>query len=179
LLVEIPLVQQAILLLGSPTYAVAAVLCALLVASGTGSLLSPRLQRGGRSLLLALTGAVAIVVLLLPWILEASLGGSALGRLAALAAIVVPLGLLMGMPFPGGIRLLGHLDPSLIPWAWALNGCASVLGSILSVIVALEWGFRTVLTLGGLAYAVAWVALGSVTRSQPRDPVTAASGART
>jgi len=51
------------------------------------------------------------------------------------------------------IRLLGLQGPSFIPWAWCANGCASVLGAILPVIIALALGFQTVFFLAALLYA--------------------------
>lgn len=153
LFVEIPLLQQMILVVGAPTYATASVLAGLLVASGCGSLLSsrqvPRLP--------AVLGALALLVLglalVLPRILDAALGLPLPGRLAVLAAVVVPPGVLMGIPFAAGIRLLGRTAPHLIPWAWGINGCASVIGSILAAMATLEWGFRVVLLAAGLVYA--------------------------
>lgn len=157
LFVEIPLLQQMILVLGSPTYAAAAVLCGLLIASGVGSLLVPRLDRWMLAALAVLAVATGGIAWALPRIVNAALGLPLSGRLAVLAAVVFPPGVLMGTPFPAGIRLLGRIDPRLIPWAWGINGCASVVGSILAVMVALEWGFRAVLLLGGMAYAAAGI----------------------
>ncbi|MGQ0568193.1 MAG: spermidine synthase [Armatimonadota bacterium] len=155
LFVEIPMLQQMILVLGSPTYALSAVLCGLLVTSGLGSLLAPRLSRGLPGVTLVLAVGAALAAWLLPRILNASLGMVLPARVVLLAAILTPLGLFMGMPFPTGIRALGKTSPSLIPWAWGINGCASVLGSIAAVLIALEWGFPAVLLAGALAYAAA------------------------
>ena len=72
---------------------------------------------------------------------------------------LAPLGLLMGMPFPGGLAWLGKRAPGLVPWAWAINGCTSVLASVLAAMVALSAGFSWVLAAAALAYAGAWLAL--------------------
>jgi spermidine synthase len=159
LFVEIPLVQQMILVLQHPTHAVAAVLCGLLLASGIGSLVSPRLDRR-LGLVVATLAAVTLVVSLgLPWVLNASLGFSPSGQLAVLALIVLPLGVLMGMPFPAAVRMLERAEPRLIPWAWGINGCASVLGSVGAALLALHGGFHAVMLLAGLAYAGAGAAI--------------------
>jgi hypothetical protein len=157
LFIEIPLLQQLILTLGSPTYAAAAVLCGLLLASGAGSLVAPRLEPWHRVPLAMLVVLLAAVAWALPRITDATLGLSLPGRLAALTVVVLPVGMLMGVPFPAGIRFLGRIDRQLIPLAWGINGCASVVGSVLAVMVALEWGFRTVLLLGAMAYGSAWL----------------------
>jgi len=44
-----------------------------------------------------------------------------------------------------GIRKLESFSPLSIPWAWCANGCSSVLSSVLAIILALAWGFHTVL----------------------------------
>jgi hypothetical protein len=69
------------------------------------------------------------------------------------------LGLLMGIPFPTGIAALKAGVPDLIPWAWAINGCASVLSSILAAMLALSWGFHGVLLLAAAAYAGGLIAI--------------------
>ena len=66
----------------------------------------------------------------------------------------------MGTAFPGGLAWLEARAPGLIPWAWAINGCASVLASILAAMIALSAGFSWVLVAAALAYAGAWLALG-------------------
>jgi hypothetical protein len=66
--------------------------------------------------------------------------------------VVGPLGFLMGMPFPLGIRLLSQSNKEFVNWAWAINGCASVIGSILPLIIALYFGFSLVYIIAGIAY---------------------------
>ncbi|MDR7419083.1 MAG: hypothetical protein QN178_09245 [Armatimonadota bacterium] len=156
--VEIAMLQQMILVLGSPTYAAAAVLSGLLVASGVGSLLVERLDRGYVATFALLVGTTGGLAWVLPEIVDAALVLSLAGRLATLAGTVLLPGVLMGMPFPAGIRLLGRTDPGLTPWAWGINGCASVVGSVLAAMAALAWGFRAVLLLGAIAYAGAGIA---------------------
>jgi hypothetical protein len=157
LFVEIPLLQQMILVLGSPTYAAAAVLSGLLVASGIGSLLAARLGRRWTTLV----AAVAVVAIGLAWglprLVDAVLGLSLTGRLTISGVLILLPGLLMGVPFPSAIQRLAKTSPHLVPWAWGINGCASVVGAVLAAIIALEWGFRAVLLLGGFVYAAAWV----------------------
>ena len=65
----------------------------------------------------------------------------------------------MGLPFPWGLAWLEETAPALLPWAWAINGCASVVTSVLAAILALSYGFTLVLWLGAAAYAGAWLIL--------------------
>lgn len=157
LFIEIPLLQQAILVLGHPTHALAAVLAGLLLASGAGSLASPRVGRQLFAVVVILAVVATAAALLLPGVFQTSLGFALPVRLAVIAAAVLPLGLLMGVPFPAAVRALGRTDPAAIPWAWGVNGCASVVAAILAAMAALEWGFGVVMLLGGLAYAGAAV----------------------
>jgi hypothetical protein len=52
--------------------------------------------------------------------------------------------------------VLGERNESLIPWAWAINGCFSVLSPILAIMLALEFGFKTVLWIGSGGYLLAY-----------------------
>jgi hypothetical protein len=65
----------------------------------------------------------------------------------------VPLGLILGIPFPLGIRLLGSHAPDAIPWAWGLNAYTTIIGSILCVILAIAFGFRMNFAIAFLTYA--------------------------
>ena len=69
--------------------------------------------------------------------------------------LLAPLSVLMGMPMPLGIRWLGHTSSNLIPWAWGLNGSASVLGSILTVLIAINFGFNQALCVAVAFYLLA------------------------
>ncbi len=157
LFVEIPLLQRFIQFLGHPVYAFATVLFSLLTFSGLGSLLSPRVPLVRA--MAGMIGAIACYPILLPHLFGWLLAGGLLFRLAASVATLAPLGFLMGIPFPSGIRLTGRIAPGLVPWAWGVNGCASVLSSILAVMIAVSRGFSTVLFIGGAAYALALAAM--------------------
>jgi spermidine synthase len=163
LLVEIPLLQYFILLLDQPTYAFALVLCALLVASGAGSLLGQRI--GADRLVWCLGPVVALYALFLRRVPPLLLGWPLAWRVGASFPLLAPVGLLMGMPFPAGIRQLGRTAPQAIPWAWAVNGCASVVSSILAAMLAVSFGFSWVLGLAAVFYVLAAVILNTTTTS--------------
>jgi hypothetical protein len=159
LFVEIPLIQRWILLLGHPTYAFTAVVLSLLLCSSLGSALAragwlPRRTAFGLLVLLAIVAPVLATRLT-----EAALGWPLWARLAIAVAGLAPLGVLMGLPFPLGLAWLEGRAPRLIPWAWAVNGSASVVASVLAAILALSYGFTAVLLLGAGCYAAAWAVL--------------------
>jgi hypothetical protein len=149
--------QRFILFLGQPIYAFTAVVAALLLFSGLGSLFAPRLSV--RWTLPLLTVAILLYPVGLPLLFQALLGAPLSVRLLATGISLAPLGFLMGIPFPGGLVWLQDRAPGLIPWAWAVNGCTSVLAAVLAALVALSAGFSWVLGAAALAYAGAWVAL--------------------
>ena len=90
---------------------------------------------------------------------RALLGAPLAVRLLATGLNLAPLGFLMGTPFPLGLAWLRERAPGLVPWAWAVNGCASVLASILAAMIALSAGFSWVILAAAVAYALAWLAL--------------------
>lgn len=157
--IEIGLMQRFILFLGHPTFALSVVLFALLTFSGIGSFLSNRLvaqeadpRQGQRLVIPALAVLVLLYVAVLPPLFRAGLGWSLPVRIAFSILLLAPLGLLMGMPFPLGIRLVDQTNQALVPWAWGVNGCASVLGSILSVMLAQSIGFALVMVVAVVVY---------------------------
>lgn len=160
LLVEIPLMQRFILYLGHPVHALSVVLLALLIGSGIGSLLSPRLP--GRWIFLPpllLAAAVPAFATMLPALFDGTLGAAFSARVAVAVAVLLPLAFLMGMPFPLGVRALGEDREEMVPWVWGVNGATSVMASVLATLLAIGFGFRAVIFLGAAAYAVAFLAI--------------------
>ena len=157
LFVEIPLMQRFILFLDQPVYAFAGVVASILFFSGLGSLAAPRLSPGRT--LPFLVVVILLYPLGLPLLFDALMGASLGLRMLATVLCLAPLGFLMGTPFPGGLAWLRERAPGMIPWAWAVNGCMSVLASVLAAMIALSAGFSWVLAAGALAYAGAWFAL--------------------
>ncbi|MFQ5944788.1 MAG: hypothetical protein ACE5NC_00850 [Anaerolineae bacterium] len=157
LFVEIPLIQRLILFLGHPVPALATVLLALLVGSGLGSLTSSRLP------LRPSLATLVLAVLLYPWLLQRGIDlflGVGLGfRLALSVVALLPLGFLMGVPFPSGIEIARREHPPLIPWAWAINGSASVVSALLAALVGLVAGVTSVFGAAALAYGLGLLAI--------------------
>ncbi|MGD2143722.1 MAG: hypothetical protein PVF54_04500 [Anaerolineae bacterium] len=165
LFVEIPLIQQLILFLGHPTYAMAAVLFAILLFSGVGSAVSQWFPF--HVVLILLPGLVAGYALGLPRLLDVALSLPLALRLIIAVAALAPPGFLMGIPLPGGMDLLRREAPGLIAWAWGVNGAASVVASVLAALVALSFGFSAVLGSGAACYMGALIAV-AIARLLPR-----------
>jgi hypothetical protein len=160
--VEVPLIQKMILPLGNPSYAVAAVLASILASSGAGSLLSQRIPFLRTPYVLAALSVLIIPYGLLLTPLTDDISAFSLPVKIVLSfLLILPAGLLMGIPFPLGIRTIRE---ELIPWAWAVNGCFSVLAPILSIMLAMWVGFKWVFMLGALMYALAFLALKGIFR---------------
>lgn len=155
---EIVLVQTLILPLGNATYALAAVLSSILAGSGAGSLLSQRHASLQRPFILV---AIALLIVLYSLLLQQApsllVSLSPALRFTAVFIALLPLGLPMGIPFPAGIKTLGERDPSLIPWAWVINGSFSVIAPPMALMLALVTGFGTVAYLAAGAYLLAFI----------------------
>jgi hypothetical protein len=183
ILVEIAFIQRFVLFLGHPTYALTVVVFLLLLSSGAGSMVSRRwLAETGRIWLpLALiTAAILLYVAILPGLLNRLVGLPFAVKLLVSAVVLVPLGLAMGMPFPTGLRALaGSAVPefpgpaesgNLVEWAWAMNAASSVLGSVVAIIIAIQFGLNATLACGAAAYVVALGLVATLRPSQGRIP---------
>jgi len=167
MLVEVSLIQRFQLLLGQPVLSFALVLGALLLGSGLGSLTSQRvpserLVRLITWISLAIGGLVVLYLLALPALVRPAMAASLPIRGLVIVALILPLGYIMGMPFPSGLRLARRLHSDEISLLWGVNGVFSVLGSILAVVTAMKWGFSRALALGagcylGLSILLVWM----------------------
>ena len=153
--IEIPLLQRFILYLDQPTYSFATVLFAILVWSGVGSLLSRRIGRFAPLAVLAAATLALIYAWTLPSMFGATLGLPLWARFGVAVVSLAPLGIMLGIPFPRGVTVLGKRAPQLVPWAWAVNGAVSVPSAILATLLALSFGFSGVMMLAGIAYLLA------------------------
>ncbi|MGB5440521.1 MAG: SAM-dependent methyltransferase [Gammaproteobacteria bacterium] len=163
LFIEIAFIQKFLLFLHHPLYAIAVVLSSFLVFSGLGSAWLGRALPGsrGRLLSLSVSGIVALGTVYLlalgPLLEQLSMLPDVL-RILICVALIAPLAFCMGMPFPLGLGRLADYAPGLIPWAWAINGCASVISAVLATLLAIHFGFSTVIAMALALYALAlWV----------------------
>lgn len=155
LLLEIVLIQRFVLFLGFPTYALSVVLFALLVFTGIGSMLSARVPHARRSLLVVLSVAVALIgisAFFLQPVLRSLIDLPFSVRVVVSILLIAPFGLLLGMPMPIGLTRFSRLYPSSVPFAWGVNGIASVLASVLGIAIALNFGFVIATLVAGVCY---------------------------
>jgi hypothetical protein len=76
-------------------------------------------------------------------------------KVAIAVALIAPLAFCMGMPFPLGLKRVSERAPRWVPWAWGINGCASVLSAILATLLAIHFGFTLVVALAMALYVLA------------------------
>jgi predicted membrane-bound spermidine synthase len=151
--VELSLLQNLTLLLGHPIFTLSVLLFTLLAAGGVGSALSGRVPVRWACLIVAILAALDAVALpiLVPALLPLSLGA----RVAVAVALLAPIGLAMGMPFPQGLRRAGQGALPPPPFYWGLNGVMSVIGSVSTVVVAVNAGFQVAMLIGSACYVLA------------------------
>jgi spermidine synthase len=166
ILVEIAFIQRFVLFLGHPTYALTVVIFLLMLSSGAGSLASrfwlPRAEMGWLPLLLVIVTLVAYVFFL-PSRLALLVGWPIELKMLVSGILLIPLGFVMGMPFPTGLRVLAPAPTAEFPaspdnaveWAWAMNAAASVLGSVMAMAIAIQFGLTATLACGAGAYLLA------------------------
>ncbi len=167
LFIEIAFIQKFTLILSQPLYAVAVALCAFLIFSGLGSLYVQRRMKDASmpiiSVLLRrsviLIGLITVLyIVVLPLVSSTIMALPETVRIFSAFVLAAPLAFVMGMPFPLGMATLQQTSPNLIPWAWGINGCASVLSAVLAVLLAIEIGFNGVMFCAVMLYLVAWFA---------------------
>ncbi len=156
MMIEVVLIQQYALFIGSTIHSLALVLTVLLVSSGVGSRFSGRFSPLLIFPAIAIWLAVDIFVFRqLFYILETL---PLVPRLAVSGALLAPLGFFMGMPFPKAASSLPHL----VDWGFAVNGSASVIGSVVIILIASTFGYSVALATGGVMYVAAYALYGRV-----------------
>ena len=164
MLIEVSVLQRFVLLLGHPVYSLTVTLFSLLLGTGLGAAWSRRFpdkalaQAGiGAVLGVALIGVLVIAVTgpIIDWAIPLPRAA----RMLIAVAMLLPMGLALGMPMPTGLRLLSDRAPQMMPWAWGINGALSVLGATLAIFIAMNWGFRVTLLSASAVYLAAATAL--------------------
>jgi hypothetical protein len=160
LFIEMAFIQIFILILHHPLYAITMVLSTFLLSAGAGSQFSKKLSQSPVKSLIMLPIAVISVVSI-----GYSLGFESItaflletgnfSRYVFSIILITPLGFCMGMPFPMALSSISQTTPALIPWAWGINGCASVISAILATLIATQFGFTVLIFLAVALYCVA------------------------
>jgi SAM-dependent methyltransferase len=169
--VEISQMQRLIVFLGHPVYGLTVLLFSLLVSSGIGSALTPRIDcaEAARRQVWRLALLVAVLVafgLVTPGVIEAFRAEPTPARIAVAVALLAPIGLMLGMAFPVGLGAASLRHAPWTPWFWGLNGAASVCASVVALAIAISQGISAALWAGVASYAVAALALARALRSE-------------
>lgn len=160
ILVEISQLQRLIIYLGHPSYSLSVVLFTLLLSSGIGSRLTSGIsindiKRSGVSRFVILIGLMLAYGLFTHHLISITTAGSIYVRILMSILILAPLGLFMGMAFPIGMKVASRISEKFTPWLWGVNGATSVCGSVLAVVIAINWGISTSFWCGTACYVVA------------------------
>ncbi len=160
LFIEIAFIQKFILILHHPLYAITVVLSVFLLSAGAGSHFSKKLLQYPAKYRIAIPIAAISILCIIYSLGFESVAGILLARgnfmrYALSILLIAPLGFCMGMPFPMALSSISQTTPALIPWAWGINGCASVISAILATLIAMQFGFTVLIFLGVGFYCVA------------------------
>lgn len=168
LAVETVLIHELVLFVGHPTYALTVVILAMLLFSGLGSFYVDSLPAEGLTKRLRQALVVVLVLgflqaLVFPPVLYAMfLGLPILVRAGITMLLLVPLGFVMGMPFPLAMRILKPEASGMVPWAWAVNGWMSVVASLGTILLSRMFGYHEAFFVALSAYALALAVAGRI-----------------
>jgi MFS family permease len=172
---EICLIQKFTLFLGYPSYSLTVTLFALLVFSGIGSLVSER-YAGHRGLalcllLLSIMALSGFYQIGMPWVVDRFIALPLGARILMATGLLAPLGICLGAFMPIGLKTVAALGPhgsEYVAWGWAVNGFFSVTASSLATICSMGLGFRVVLALAVVFYAIGIIAISRVPAPRPQ-----------
>jgi Spermine/spermidine synthase domain len=169
IIVELVMIQLFSLLLGEPVYSFVIVLAALLFFTGIGAYISGNYRSNSlrtlRISVVALSAVVLIASLFLPAFLRVAIALPMPARIILAVFLIMPLGVLIGIPFPTGIDIISKQAPSLIPWAWGVNGFFTVIGSVVGIILSMMIGFQYVLWIAISIYLISMLVISGKMRS--------------
>jgi hypothetical protein len=156
--IEISFIQKFVLFLGYPAYAFAITIFSLLLFSGFGSYWTGTLQKKPENSIkrafLALVPILLLYSLFLPHLFNYFIGESFWIKVFITVLMQMPLGFVLGMFFPLGIKVINQVDVGMVPWAWGINGMSSVVSTIIAIILAMNYGFAVVAYLAIVVYLV-------------------------
>ena len=171
MLIEVSVLQRFVLLLGHPVYSLTVTLFSLLLGTGVGAAWSRRfddaeLRRAGLVGLLIVASIAVVFTAATAPVIAWAIPLSRAARIAIAVALLVPIGVALGIPMPTGIRLLATRAPDMVAWAWGLNGALSVVGATLAIFIAMNWGFRLTLASAAATYLVGFAAFFQASSNQ-------------
>ena len=155
--VEMVFIQRFILYFGNPVYSATAVITSLLIFSGLGSYHSNFFLHNRKWLLTIFSFIVSMLFaysFILTPVLQQTVHVNLFLKLLIVFLITAPLAFCMGIPFPAGLSHVSKKNTEVVPWAWGINGCSSVISTALATMVAVELGFTWVMLFAALAYCL-------------------------
>jgi len=160
LFIEVVYIHKFILFLEHPIYAFTWVVFSFLVFAGMGSFftqifITQSRDSSNKFLVYSITGIVLIAVtesIAFPRLAEYLSNYSSAIKTLATVLWISPIAFFMGIPMPLAMSRLSGTAPQLVPWAWGINGCASVISAILATILAVHIGFNCVIYLAAGLY---------------------------
>jgi hypothetical protein len=153
--IEIPFLQRFTLFLSHPATAAAVVLAGFLIFAGLGARFSARLAPGVRWPYLAIVACALLYAVALPPLLTALMSLAQGWKILLALLLVAPLAFCLGMPFPLGLAAVAAEAEPLVPWAWGINGFASVVATLLATLLSIHFGQTLVVVLAVALYALA------------------------
>jgi len=167
IIIELVMMHRLALFLGNPTFSLTVVLATLLLSSAAGSFWAGKRGKQINTMLPRLQVALFLLIISM-WIVSGALSPSLQlstgARVLITLLIMAPPGFVMGIFLPVGLSYLSRNGRSLVPWAWAVNGAASVAGSLGSIVVAMNFGYLRAFVLGVLCYALTFPLIRSMGR---------------
>lgn len=149
---EMTFIQTFTKFMGDPIYSVAAILSSILVFSGIGSGVQKKMGIGpAKRIRIAagsITGITLIYLATVDPLLQLFVGAGTGWRFLITVLLLMPVSFFFGWMFPGGVHVLEKSSDSLIPWAWGIDGFASVTAAPLAIIHSMSFGFSNVILLG-------------------------------
>jgi hypothetical protein len=165
---ELVFIQKFTHVIGSPLYTYSTVLFSMLSSAGIGSAASERLGISPRRRWQLPFAAIIVLgvalMLLYPAFAHLALALPLASRVAAVAAMIFPVGFFLGMPFPLGILAIANHPRGAISWAWGMNGLFTVTGGFFTVLISIGYGFDRTIVVALALYALAWGAYGRLLR---------------
>jgi hypothetical protein len=157
--IQISLIQKFTLFLGQPVYTMLTVISSMLIFSGIGSKYSQKFINESRTKLYSVFLIIAIYTMFIglvsPVLFDALFSLSLLLRIIITIILLAPLAFFMGMPFPTGISMLKNDDSRMVGISWAVNGFFSVIGTVITMILAMVFGFKIIFFMAGVFYLIA------------------------
>ena len=167
IMIELCYIKLYILFLGYPAISMSLIIAILLVFTGIGSFISERFGSNPAATLRKVFVAIfllnVLTLLITPPLFAFFLGFPLWVRILVTVGLIGPMGLIMGMPFPLGLRLVHQASPTWVGWAWGVNGFMTVVGSIACVFLALYFGFQIILAAAGVLYLLGALVVGRMT----------------